>query len=158
MNKKKQLWSLIDKTAISLTMIVGIILIIIQVVLLINPGVSSKLNTALRLEGEPLKEAEIIELAGGISTTPWASLSLRLVDYVSLPELKVLVNGKIVSDFLHREVTIPVKNGDIISIQGNRDLYYDVEICKKTPNIKRPLIESRVSGKGIQVFSSVVIK
>lgn len=157
MIRKDNIHILIDKLFVRITIVVFIALILTQIVML-NSWMGSRLNTALRLEGEPLKETEIIEMAGGISTTPWASLSLRIVDYVSLPELKVIVNGKVVSDFLHGQVTIPVKNGDIVCIEGTPDLVYTVEIVNKTPNIKRPLIESRVSGKGKKVFAPVVIK
>lgn len=47
---------------------------------------------------------------------PRSSLILQLVNFSSMPRVKVLVNGKVKADFSHPYVTIPVAAGDTVEI------------------------------------------
>jgi|GEM_PF-1176664 len=155
--KKTDYWKVADRFFSRLALAVLAVLIIVQVVMILFPVSGHYLNVALRLEGKPLDLEEQVLFAGGISSAPWASLSLKLVDYVSLPEAKVLVNGQEAGAFIHNEVTINVKHGDIVSVYNpNRSLPITVTVNKKTPNIREPALQSRVAGSGVLHFDPVV--
>ena len=77
MERMENLLELMQKIMVFSLKVVIIILLITQSLLLI-PGMGSRLNLALSLEGKPLKEDLNIYQAGGFSLTPWTSLTLEL--------------------------------------------------------------------------------
>lgn len=151
-------WQAGDRFLFRLALAVVVFMILIQSVMVIYPPSGFYLNTALRLEGKPLDWEDQVSLAGGISAVPWASLSLKLADYVSLPEVRILADGEEIGRFTHQEVTINVRHGSIVSIY-NPDMLRSVAVTvsRKTPNIREPELESRVAGSGILYFEPVVI-
>jgi hypothetical protein len=135
------------------------LLLIIQGILFLVPDLRIQMNTALNLEGKSIKSEELIALAGSISASPWAVINLKLLDYVSLPEVEVLLDGKEVGSFIHNEVTINVRHGSIITIRNmNQQRPITVIVNNKTPNIQKPTEEVSVSGSGILFFEPVVIE
>lgn len=148
----------VEKIIVGIVLLTMLVLVISQGLLMI-PWLAGEMNWAHHLEGEPLKEEELIYLAGNISSTPWALINLRLTDHVSLPGVKVLVDGSEISSFLQRDISITVKQGSIISVQNpNPDLSVTIEVAQKTPNIIIPEINDRVVGQGLLFFDPVVIK
>lgn len=134
-------------------------IIVVQAVMFLWPQAGPHLNTALRLEGKPLQTEELVLVADGVARTPWAVMSLKMLDYASRPEVTVLLDGKETGSFITSEVTINVKHGSVIAIRNpHRELAVTVVISKKTPNIQEPEIASQVTGCGTLFFSPVVIK
>ncbi len=156
---KKNFWQLIDSLAIRLIIAVFILLIMTQSLFLLFPHSGKYLNTALRLEGEPITAHELAYYAGSISSAPWATINLKLAGYTSLPEAKILINGREVASFEKCEVTITVKHRDQIAVKNSdSDQVITVFVNKKTPNIERPLVNSSVSGRGVLYLDSVIVK
>lgn len=153
-----KLGNFIDKFLLKFTLLNLALLVIFQLVL-ITPNIGHRLNTALRLEGEPLAENKLVEFAGNVTTAPWATITLKLLTYVSLPDVKVLVDGKEIGDFLRNEVAITVKDGNIISIYNpNPYIPVTVIINKKTANVLEPSQNQGVEGTGTLYLNPVVIK
>ena len=138
--------------------LVLVCLLVVQTSLALIPSSGFYLNTALRLEGEPLHQDELSLIAGGITTLPWASLNLRLLDFVSLPEVKIMLDGQEVGSFLKNELTINVKHGNMLVIHNPYPYAITVKITKSTPNILKPANLSQVSGLGRLSFEPIVVK
>ena len=135
--------------------LVLIIMLITQALMLI-PGMGSRINLALSLEGEPLKEDTNLYQAGSISLTPWTSLTLELQEYNSRPDVEIEVNGADAGTFLRKEFSLAVKQGDLITIfNPQENLPVKIRISKKTPNILVPGLDKMVEGTGRLYFDSV---
>jgi len=135
------------------------LLIMAQSILLLLPHSGKYLNTALRLEGEPITANELVSYAGSVSSAPWAVINLKLAGYTSLPEAKVFINGREAASFQKCEVTLTVKHKDQIAVKNpDPDQIITIFVDKKTPNVQRPLTNSSVSGKGVIYLDSVVVK
>ncbi len=141
-------------------LICGLLLFVmsIQAGLVLHPALGLKLNHALRLEGETLEPEELTRLADGIAAMPWASLRLTLLDFVSLPEVMVMVDGQERGTFIKDELTLNVKHGNIITIYNPYPYDITVEISKATPNVSQPALQSRVSGQGRLYFAPVIVR
>ncbi len=136
-----------------------LVLVLAQSVLVINPEIGPLINTALWLEGEPLNSADPVSSVGGFSDAPWAVVSFKLLDCVSMPGVKLLINGREAGTFLRNEITVTVKQGDIAAIQNtNPENPVTVIVSKKSPNVVTPQINSSVHGKGVLYFDGIIIK
>lgn len=133
-------------------------LLVAQTCLALIPSSGFYLNSALRLEGEPLHQDELSQIAGGITTLPWASLNLELLDFVSLPAVEILVDGQAVGSFRKNQLALNVKQGNILVIDNPYPYAITVRITKTTPNILAPVSQSQVSGTGRLYFEPVVVK
>lgn len=149
---------LVDKYLARVIILLLVFIIVLQACLAFVPGLGIYLNYALRLEGGPLAQEEISKMADGVSLTPWASINLRLCDFVSLPEATVLIDGKEVGSFLQNELTLNVKQGNILVINNPYPYPITVEIVKATPNIVKPKSKSQVSGTGRLYFVPVELE
>ncbi|MDD2432330.1 MAG: hypothetical protein PHX01_01305 [Clostridia bacterium] len=148
----------IEKLLIICFKILFTLLVIVQLLFLV-PGMGSRFNIALYLEGEPLKEEAQLYQAGNISLIPWANLTLQLLDYTSRPDVEIEVNGQEIGNFLRKEVSLAVKKGDLITIYNpNENLPIKVLVTKKTPNILIPDLKAMIEGAGRLYFSAVVMK
>lgn len=155
---KTDFWMAADRVFVSLALGVLLLMILVQTVMAVLPGTAAYLSLAVRMEGKSLNMEELISAAGNVSAAPWAALSLKLTDYVSLPDVKVFVDGNETGQFLHHEMTINVKHGSIVSVYNpaaSRPV--TVIISRKTPNIREPQLMSGVSGSGTLYFEPVVI-
>ncbi|PKM89006.1 MAG: hypothetical protein CVU87_06075 [Firmicutes bacterium HGW-Firmicutes-12] len=158
-NIKIDLGKLMEYMLLRSIFVLLFVLLLIQGVFFILPEFRTQMNTALSLEGKPINSEELIALAGSISASPWAVINLKLLNYASLPEVEVLLDGKEVGNFIHDEVTINVKQGSIIAVRNmNQQRPVTIVINKKTPNILEPTEEVSVSGSGILFFKPVVIE
>ncbi len=156
--KRRNILDIIEKAALKLVYILLGILIMVQGLYYI-PNMGSYLNAAIKMEGEPLNTRDMLQYASGITATPWATISLQLRENLSIPEVKVFIDGKEVGNFLHKELTFKVKHGDIIMVQNpHTQLPVTVFIAKKTPNITLPLLHSQVQGTGRMYFDPIVIR
>lgn len=151
-------WQAGDRFLYRLALTVLVFMILIQAVMVIYPSSGLYFNTALRMEGKSLDLDDQVSLVGGISAVPWALLSLKLDDYISLPEVKILVDGEETGCFTHREVAINVKHGSVVSVYNpDRSRLITVTVSRKTPNVREPALGSSVSGSGTLYFEPVVI-
>lgn len=148
----------IDQCLVMLVALLLVATVSVQALLFFLPQLGPGLNTALRLEGIPLEQGEDTFSAAGISSVTWATLTLELVDYVSRPEVKVLVNNNPVSEFVGSSVTISVGHGDLVTVSNPASQPVTVTVAKVTPNVVEPLVKSRVSGTGMLHLEPVVVK
>jgi hypothetical protein len=150
--------SLTEKILIKTICFLLLILLAVQILFLI-PGMGPRLNLALRMEGEPIKEENAIYQAGNVATTPWTSLTLKLMEYKERPDVVVEVNGQEVNSFIKNEITLAVSKGDIITvINSGKNLPVKVMVSKKTSNILMPNLNTAVKGTGRLYFEPVVTK
>jgi len=155
MERMENLLDIMQNILVFCLQLVIIVMLITQSLMLI-PGMDSRINLALRLEGEPLKEDMNLYQAGSISLTPWTSLTLELQEYNSRPDVEIELNGADAGTFLRKEISLAVKQGDIISIFIPKDnLPIKIKISKKTPNILVPRLDSIVEGTGRLYFDAV---
>ncbi|MFY9174502.1 MAG: hypothetical protein WAO24_04055 [Peptococcia bacterium] len=158
MHKISVFASLVDKYLSGLVVVLLILVVAVQACFALVPGVGVYFNYALRIEGGSVAEEEIIQLADGISPAPWASLSITLQEFISLPGVTVLINGKEVGSFTKNNLTLNVKQGDILVINNPYSYDVTVQITKTTPNIAEPKLQSQVNGTGLLYFDPVVIE
>ena len=155
MERMENLLEITQKIMVFSLKLVLIIMLITQALMLI-PGMGSRINLALSLEGEPLKEDTNLYQAGSISLTPWTSLTLELQEYNSRPDVEIEVNGADAGTFLRKEFSLAVKQGDLITIfNPQENLPVKIRISKKTPNILVPGLDKMVEGTGRLYFDSV---
>ncbi len=158
MEKIEPLIAIIQKVLLSFVLM-GLFLMIFTQGLLLIPSMNSRLNLALRMEGEPIKDETILFQAGDISFSPWTSLTLKLLDYNSRPDVEVMIDGKAVGNFLRNEISLAVKKGEIITIfNPAEDLPIKVIINKKTPNIHVPDLHTMIMGTGRIFFAPIELK
>lgn len=128
--------------------------------LLTNPSVRRVVSFVDRLEGQP------IETARRISPEPlpvvpraWGRLTIRLEGGVSKSAV-LLVNGEEVSDFSRGEVTIEVRAGDLIEIDGGtkvQDLVF--RVTEASSGMVSPFRGQTVRTRGtIEILSRVRIQ
>jgi len=155
MERIENLLDIIQNILVFSLKLVLIVLLITQSLMLM-PGMGTRLNLALRLEGEPLKEDLYLYQAGGISLTPWTSLTLELQEYNSRPDVEIEVNGADAGTFLRKEFSLAVKIGDIITIfNPQKNLPVRIKVTKKSPNILVPNLDNIVEGTGRLYFDAV---
>lgn len=149
----------IDKAIFRTVIFLLFFLLLTQSAHFFMPQMRARMNTAIRLEGTPLKTVDLVSAAVDVSMTPWAVINLKLLDYISRPEIEVLLDGKKVADFSRNEVAIKVKHGSIIAVRNlHAQLPVTIIVNKKTPNIIQPEINSKVAGSGVQYFEPVVLE
>lgn len=158
MHKLSALADLLDKHLLKIVIVILLLVVSIQACFALLPGLGVYFNYALRMEGGTIAEEEIIQLADGISTAPWASVNLTLLELISLPEVTVHIGGKEAGSFLGKDLNLNVKHGDVIVINNPYPYDITVEITKTTPNIVEPKKQSQVSGTGRLYFVPVVIE
>ncbi|MDD2212165.1 MAG: hypothetical protein PHS83_00710 [Clostridia bacterium] len=158
MDKTEKWLDLIQELLVLGLKFVVIILVITQLLFLL-PGMGTRFNIALHLEGEPLQEQIKQEQAGNIALTPWTSLTLQLLDYNSRADVEIEINGRSVGSFLRKEFSLAVKQGDLITIfNPPENLPVKVSVSKKTANIFMPELNAVVKGTGRMYFDAVVLK
>ncbi len=87
--------------------------------------------------------------AAGIGSDTAGVITLRLVNYFSTTGIKILVNGVERANFLQKDVTLKVRPGDQISLDGSsfaREA--EVEVLNTTPGIVNPREGSTLLLKG----------
>ncbi|NLC06923.1 MAG: hypothetical protein GX755_02995 [Syntrophomonadaceae bacterium] len=87
---------------------------------------------------EEFNSNDLIGLQPATSETV-GTITLELINFSSMPKATVLVNGQEVADFREKRVTIPVRNDDILEINGS---YYQhsltVLILDVSENVRYP--------------------
>lgn len=139
-------------------------LLFTQAIFIIFPGMAARLNLALRIEGERIKDNGTLFLAenseaGSIASSPWNSITLELLEYQSRPDVEIEVNGVNTGNFLRKEITLNVRNGDLINLYNpNEEHPVKIKVSKKTMNIVSPELGTVVTGIGRCFFPPVRMK
>lgn len=103
------------------------IMIIVQAALL-NPDVRTFLAIDAGLEGSPLEVEEYLYEEGIVV--------LKLLNYESCHNLKVLINGDEWARFSEKELSLLVKDGDVIELDGsNFSKPVEVGIASNSSNV-----------------------
>ncbi|HOM01766.1 MAG TPA: hypothetical protein PLH43_02920 [Acetivibrio sp.] len=116
-------------------------LVFIQAALM-NPATRTFLISDTGIEGSPLQFEEYLYSEGEIS------LALCSADINE--DLKILVNGEEVAAFSQNVISLKVKEGDVVSVDGSSTEEAEVAIVFASDNIKLDNI-----GKRIKVNSEV---
>lgn len=95
------------------SLILFFVLISVQIILVI-PSVREKLNLTDKSIGSPLSNDEYLYNQGQVM--------IRLVGEEPDPTVKILVNGDEVSIFENIKMSVNVKNGDVVEIDGSESL------------------------------------
>ncbi len=95
------------------SLILFFVLISVQIILVI-PSVREKLNLTDKSIGSPLSNDEYLYNQGQVM--------IRLVSEEPDPTVKILVNGDEVAIFENIKMSINVKNGDVIEIDGSESV------------------------------------
>lgn len=136
-----------------------LVLVGIQTLVFFVPGAGGQLNLALQKEGKPLQEEALFYEVGAISTAPWNSITLELLDYQSRPDVKIEVNGIETGTFLKKEYTLSVREGDVLTVFNPDERHpVRVRVSKKTPNIIKPSLGAEIGGIGRSYFDPVGFK
>ncbi|GAE89038.1 hypothetical protein [Acetivibrio straminisolvens] len=116
-------------------------LVLVQAALM-NPTARTFLINDTGLEGNPLKFEEYLYSEGEIS--------IALYSADANEDLKVLINGEEVAAFSENVISLKVKEGDVVSVDGSTTEEAEVAIVSASDNIKLDNI-----GKRIKVNSEV---
>ena len=119
---------------------------------LFNPSSDSILASNTKYEGEPLQKEEYLYKKGEIQ--------LELVSGRTDGKTLILVNGKEAGAFTEKHITLEVKNGDIIEIDGrNSAVASEVKISWCSSNIMYDVENTHVSvNKNIKKLTKVKMK
>jgi hypothetical protein len=103
------------------------VLVLVQIVLAV-PSFRSMLNLNDKSMGMPLNGDEYLYNQG--------QMTLKLISEEPDPTLKILVNGDNVAEFENTEMSINVKDGDVVEIDGSQSLIgHIVKVESITTNI-----------------------
>ncbi len=126
--KNKILEINIERTLLTSFILLFILLIISQIALT-NPFIRAEIFINEEIEGTPLKSEEFLYKQG--------ELTFKSLGKGNKQDAKILVNGDEKAAFLEDEITIKVRDGDIIEIDGSESPdYIDILIISKSDNIK----------------------
>jgi len=164
MDQVEKLIRQVERVCTGVMIFLLVALLFTQAIYLLIPGMSARLNLALRLEGEQIKDNGILSLAenseaGSISSSPWNSITLELLEYQSRPDVELEVNGVRTGNFLRKEITLQVRNGDLLNVYNPNEQHpVKIKVSKKTMNILSPEVGTVVTGVGRCFFPPVRMK
>lgn len=116
-----------------------LLLVIIQTAML-TPSLQAFLEEQNSLEGQPLGVEEYLFEEG--------SISLQLVDAQCRYDLKVLVNGDEAAVFSEKNVTIGVRDGDVIGLDtGNGKETVEVLVTSASDNVITKCVGKKYKAK-----------
>ncbi|MGB8955994.1 MAG: hypothetical protein WCC10_11510 [Tumebacillaceae bacterium] len=132
--------------------LIGFVLIVVAQFVLAMPAGRQLLSSADRLEGQRTSGGAMPTTAAENAS---AELTLRLVGVEGLPKAWVKVNGTPVKSFSSQEVTVPVREGDVLTVDTSATPgLYRFEVDHDAPQISYPvpgtLVESN-EGKAAEV-------
>lgn len=156
--------SQLERIFIGVMIVLLVALLFTQAIFLFIPGMGARLNLTLCLEGERIKDNRNLSLAenseaGSISTSPWNSITLELLEYQSRPDVELEVNGVSTVNFLRKEITLQVRHGDLLNVYNPNEQHpVKIKVSKKTMNILSPELGTMVTGVGRCFFPPIRMK
>lgn len=141
----------VERVLFSLFILTFFIMVIAQTVL-VTPSLRTFFSVDDQNEGTPLGLEEFLYKEG--------ELGLELVGMDSNTELKILVNGNEVAVFTEKILYIPVRDGDVVEIDGNAlQQQEEVRILSKSDNITTSCVGKSVRlEKGIRKLVKVRVE
>ncbi len=116
-----------------------LLLIIIQTAML-SPSLTAFVESQNRLEGQPLGVEEYLFEEG--------TISLQLVDAQCRYDLKVLVNGDEAAVFSEKNVTIKVRDGDVVELDtGSGKEAVEVLVTSASDNVATRCVGKKYKAK-----------
>ncbi|HHV62199.1 MAG TPA: hypothetical protein GXX51_06130 [Firmicutes bacterium] len=153
--------------------ILALFLLILSQAVLTSDGTRFFLCRVERFEGSPIKLERIARNQGqrlardqGQDVSQPAALheatgwiTLRCIDQKTPEAVKVLVNGRAVTDFDYGDAVIMVHHGDLVEIDGSSNpqpLYF--EVAETSPNVAKPARGTEVYiNKSIESLGNVSV-
>lgn len=77
----------------------------------------------------------------------WGNVTLELMDYTTLPEVKVLLNGEQAGEFREQQLTVRVEYGDVIAV--------DATAYASPVRVRIKSVSSVIDTAGLQEISTV---
>lgn len=120
--------------------------------LLMNPSLRTFLVRDSGINGRPLAEEEYMYSEGEIS--------VALLESENNENIKLLVNGDEIAAFSQNLITLTVKDGDVIEVDGSlADIETEVEIISATENISGIEVGKKIKvNSNIEEISRISIK
>jgi hypothetical protein len=132
----------VERVLFSLFILTFFIMVIAQTVL-VTPSLRTFFSADEQNEGTPLELEEFLYKEGKIE--------LELIGTDSNNDLKVLVNGDEVAAFADKNLFIPVRDGDVVEIDGSAlQQQEEVRIISKSENISTSCV-----GKSIRIENGI---
>jgi len=137
-DKKGLISSIYLEKILFLSFVVVFLILVFAQVLLISPSVGTFAGQKNTPEGRMLGDEEYLYRQGKIT--------IELLNKKADENIKVLLNGDEVSTFESNSVSLDVKNGDVIEIDGSTvQEPVEVAIIRKSDNISQECISSGIT-------------
>lgn len=132
----------LERILIKLVVATAVLVMIAQVLLAGDPLNQAAAPVATLEQARPyLKNPE------GVTQSP--VITLQLKNFSSLPLAKVLVNGEPRGEFRDRYVTVFVREGDLLEVDGTRyNRPLDIEVLDVSKEVIQPAAGTRIRVKG----------
>ena len=135
------LWHSIEKLLLC-CVVAGFFLLIAAQIVLKQQDLRQELQIGDSWYGQ---EYQPVLPAAADDTELWGNITLALVDYESLPEALVLVNGEISGRFQNRTVTVRVHPGDQLAVDTTAyRLPIQIRISSASSNINTSFLQETV--------------
>jgi len=144
----------VEKVLIAGVILGLVLLIACQALLTIDP-VRFYLNVAEKLEGKMVnfyEEFPETRVASGQYQSVFATVTIQIENFSSLEKAVLLINGKKVTDFRQKQVTVKVSPGDVLAIDGS---FYIHELIFKVAAVSENVAQPEI-GQVIRVKGDVV--
>lgn len=132
----------LERILIRLVVATAVLVMIAQVLLAGDPPDQAAAPVTSLEQARPyLKNPE------GVTQSPVVTLQLK--NFSSLPLAKVLVNGEPRGEFRDRYVTVFVREGDLLEVDGTRyNRPLDIEVLDVSKEVIQPAAGTRIRVKG----------
>lgn len=158
----KKLADLLERYLIRSIVFTLIALVVVQGFMTKDP-IRFYLSFSERLEGQTIEypvhsiDNEQEDLTQPVEN-PYALITITVDKFSSLPNAKVLVNGKEITDFTDREVQLKIMAGDVLEIDSTSyNFPVDYNITKVSDNLSFPEQGSTYTANGSLVMIGKII-
>lgn len=158
----KKLADLIEKYLIRSIIFTLITLALVQGIMTKDP-IRFYLSFSERLEGQTIEypvntiDSDSEDLALPVEN-PYALVTITIDKYSSLPNSKVIVNGKEITTFTEKEIQLKIMAGDVVEIDSTAyNFPVDYKITKVSDNLSFPEQGNTYTANGSLVMIGKVI-
>jgi hypothetical protein len=132
----------LERVLIRLVVAAAIIVMVAQALLTGNP-----VKEATAPVAAPDRQQPYLKNSAGILQSPVVTLQLK--NYSTLPLARVLVNGESRGEFRDRYVTVFVREGDVLEVDGTRyNRPLDIEVLDVSREVVLPPAGTRIRVEG----------
>ncbi|NLO89709.1 MAG: hypothetical protein GX088_05195 [Clostridia bacterium] len=143
----------IERFLIACAVLCFAFLVLGQALLALNP-VDFYMDFAEKIEGEAVnfyEEFPEMRVTTQDFQSVFATVTVQVENFSSLEKAVLLINGKEVSDFRNKQVTVKVNQGDVLAIDGT---YYVHELIFKVVSVSEN-VEQPKKGQVVKVNGNV---